>query len=190
MTRTPWQQFQEKWGSCTACSLHESRSHIVLARGTIPADLLFLGEAPGSAEDVLGRPFCGVSGQLLDHIIRRSVPESFRCAFTNLVCCIPVTEEGEKMGEPEDRCVRACSPRLQEFVRLVEPRLIVCVGRLAEDWLDEGYRHAIRLHRKIPRVSLKHPAAILRGHVAQRGLDIQRCEVTLRNVARDLLEKF
>jgi len=184
------------WSECRRCHLHKGREQVVLARGQVPCDVLFLGEAPGESENVLGRPFVGPAGKLLDLIVRRAIPAvvvngkssltDFRelgflsCAFTNLVACMPC-EGGEKATEPDDAAIKACTPRLQEFVRLADPRLIVCVGSLARDWLDPKYRGSISFHREIPMAAIRHPASILRMSAVQMGLEIQRCVVTIAN---------
>jgi len=113
-----YKQHREKWNDCEKCELCNQRGSVVLARGKIPCDLLFIGEAPGQSEDVLGVPFVGPAGKLLDSIIDQAtltgraeyspgsgkpVPnENFpRIAFTNLVSCIPKGEDGNKIQEPE-----------------------------------------------------------------------------------------
>lgn len=185
---TPFQHFVERWRSCTACHLHTTRQQVVLCRGTIPAQVLFIGEGPGHSEDSLGEPFVGPAGKLLDDIIAQGIPESITYAITNLVCCLPVDEEtGGKAVEPDDESIKACSVRLIEFVELCRPRLIVCVGKLAKDWLEPGYRYSIRIPRDIPQVSIVHPAWILRANVAQRGLAIQRCVVTVQSAVEQYL---
>lgn len=198
MTLTPFQKHVNRWSSCTACPLWEGRQQVVLARGTLPCDVLFIGEAPGESEDVLGQPFVGPAGQLLDQIIQRAfaatqVPgtegadyNSLTWAFTNLVCCIPRDEDGGKATEPDDEYIKACSVRLIEFVEIAEPRLIVCVGALARDWLTPGYRYSIKLHRDVPRIDIIHPAAVLRANIAHRGLMVQRAVVQISNAVEEL----
>ena len=181
--------FVEKWKSCTACELHKDRQNVVLARGKIPCDVLFVGEAPGQSEDCLSAPFVGPAGQLLDKIVERAIASDVRVAFTNLVCCIPLDDDGVKVSEPPDEAIEACSIRLQEFVEIANPRLIVCVGKLAKDWLDPGWKHSIRFHAKIPLVDITHPAFILRANIAQQGLLCQKATVILRNAVEDILLK-
>ena len=196
----PWLKFVDRWRECTACHLCESREKVVLARGNLPCDVLFVGEAPGESEDSLGAPFVGPAGQLLDRIIDQAnlagtmvgVEDASgyrgfcRWALTNLVCCIPRDEYGGKATEPDDESIKACSIRLIEFVKLADPKLIVCVGKLAFDWLEPGYKYSIKLHRRIPLLDIHHPAYILRANVAQQGLLAQRCVVKLRNAVKDL----
>ena len=195
---TLFRRHVERWQNCTACSLCAGRQQVVLARGEIPCDVLFCGEAPGESEDCIGAPFIGPAGQLLDRIIERAgfnsqhidLPNNhwrpLRWAFTNLVCCIPRAEDGGKATEPNDESIRACSVRLVEFVEIADPKLIVCVGKLAKDWLDPDWRHSIELHRKIPLVAITHPGAIVRANLAMQGLMTQRCEVVLRNAVEEL----
>jgi len=192
-----YQQHVERWKGCTACDLSKVRNRVVLARGTVPCDVLFVGEAPGDSEDVVGRPFCGPAGILMDHILKRGVPAGIRVALTNLVCCLPkydnLTGEPSRKngvkGEPGDPEVEACSPRLKEFVEIAEPSLLVAVGNLARDWLDPDYRRGIKFGRKIPMVSIQHPAYIKRQNIAHQGLLVQKCVVQVRNAVLEHLEK-
>lgn len=179
--------FKDEWKECTACELHHGRINVVFARGSLPCDVLFIGEAPGESENVVGKPFMGPSGRILDTIIKKGLPDGLKWAMTNMVCCIPRDEEGDKVSEPPDECIEACSVRLVQFVELANPRLIVGVGRLAGDWLTPGYSHSIKFHKKIPLVSFTHPAAILRANVANQGLAVQRCVVTLANACEEYL---
>ena len=199
MAKSRYSLFVERWRECTACNLCESRQNVVLARGQIPCDVLMVGEAPGQSEDCLSAPFVGPAGQLLDKIVDRGLGnlmidpgpgdefEPIRVAFTNLVCCIPLDDDGVKVSEPPDEAIEACSVRLQEFVEIANPRLIVCVGKLAKDWLGPGWKHSIRFHAKIPLVDITHPAFILRANIAQQGLLVQRCVVVLRNAVEEVL---
>lgn len=205
------------WIDCERCELCKRRKSVVLARGVVPAEVLMLGEAPGQSEDVLGTPFEGPAGQLLDDIILQAVPGhveigedgnkenwiiDVRIAFTNLVACIPIGEGGVKTAEPPKESIEACAPRLREFVAICKPKLIVCVGALAETWaprlldpaignmrkqyersetgLDRGIVNGIRV------VAIQHPAAILRSNVAMRGLAVQRAVVILENAMEEI----
>jgi uracil-DNA glycosylase family 4 len=179
----------EQWKDCQRCKLAETRNKVVISRGKVPCDILLLGEGPGASEDVLGKPFVGPAGQLLDEVIRRAcrgLNWEPRFAFTNLVCCIPLDDEGDKTAEPEDECVLACQPRLKEFIEIANPRLIVCVGKLAEDWTSPGYKYAVKFASHIHRIRIDHPAYLLRLNVAQKGLKIQTNIVDLRNALEDL----
>lgn len=182
---TPFQLHVAKWkNGCGAEECSRARK-IVFARGKIPADVLFIGEAPGESEDVIGQPFKGVAGELLQRIIDDAIPEGIRWAMTNVVGCIPRDEDGLKSGEPCDEQIKSCQPRLYEFINLVNPKLLVLVGTVARDWLDPKYMHGLKLGREIPMVDIKHPAAILRETVASRGLSIQRSIVVISNAVSE-----
>lgn len=150
---------REDWGSCTRCPLHEGRAKVVLGRGKLPCDILLIGEAPGESENVLGQPFVGPAGHLLDRIIRSAVPDSMAWAITNLVACIP-RQDGSKVSEPDPDDILHCAPRLDEFVRMANPRLIVCVGKLAESWVigTKGRRHLLAWYNGAM-IGIIHPAA-------------------------------
>jgi uracil-DNA glycosylase family 4 len=211
ISMTLWEQFVQRWGDCTVCELHKSRSHVVLARGQVPCDVVLCAEAPGHSEDALGLPMVGPAGYLMDQILERSLdnyehntglprPSWSMC---NLVCCIPTGEDGNKTEEPPVESIRACAPRLREFLDLCRPRLIVCVGKLAETWLDSklmgsvfhlqrGKRTQANIDRHwaadVPRIKIDHPAFLLRTNQAVRGLAVQRCVVNLVNALEEFVK--
>lgn len=175
---SPWQQFKSKWENCSNCSLCEVRKNIVLCKGKVPCDVLFVGEAPGLNEDALGIPFVGPAGKLLDQQIGEalvnSCNEELRVCFTNLVCCIPKIN-GRKTGEPPKETVAACSARLDEFLCLCKPRMTVAVGDLAKKNLAE-----------LADVSITHPAAILRAEIVRKDLMDHKVVVILENALREI----
>lgn len=139
-----WRQHVARWRDCRECELCSNRKNIVLARGIIPADVVFVGEAPGPSEDVLGSPFVGPAGKLLDRLISEAGwnvsdhgVSPVRYAFTNLVACIPKDDQGSKWGEPPKDAILSCAPRLRDFIEVCRPKLIVAVGQLAEKWLPK-----------------------------------------------------
>jgi len=172
---TPYQKHIEQWRDCRKCLLCDQRKRVVFARGQVPCEVLFIGEAPGASEDVLGKTFCGPAGHLLDRIIEQSqaVRFPYTYALTNLVCCYPRDAKGEGNHEPPEEAIKACAPRLRQFIRLCRPRLIICVGKLASKWINNT-------------VEIIHPAAILRMDVSQRGLAVQRCVVTIADAVAGL----
>lgn len=196
---TKFQQHLATWSNCTACSLCERRSKVVLVRGVLPAEVLFIGEAPGESENVIGRPFVGPAGKLLDTIIYEALGDNYRYALTNLVACIPYDETGNKAGEPEKEAIQACAPRLGEIVRIAKPKLIVRVGSLSKKWVTgspgaAGYELIFgNVHKVVvdwaPTIRFAdviHPAAIIRQNVAMQGLSIQKAVVTIANAVEEL----
>jgi len=181
---TRYQAHRKKWIDCTACPLHQGRTQVVLARGHLPADILFVGEAPGASEDVLGRPFVGPAGHLLDSIVDQALDAvpGIGVAFTNLVACIPKTgATTAKIGEPPAQAIQACNPRLLELIDLCHPQLIVGVGVLATKHLEALDSSMVMV------ISIVHPAAILRMDISQRGLAIQRATIALEDAATELV---
>jgi DNA polymerase len=200
----PWELHIEKWTGCIACPLHEGRRNVVLARGQLPCQVLFIGEAPGESEDVEGAPFVGPAGQLLDSIIADSIPSTIRCAFTNVVACIP-KEDGRKSHEgPTRECAKACEGRLREFVHIAQPLVIVQVGEVARKFVDGqaqfypeqyqrlrdfgGYELPWLKNRAYPFIewcNIDHPSFILRMPSAQKNLARHRCCTRLASMVRD-----
>lgn len=179
---TPYQTHRKRWRKCTSCELHERRNQVVLARGRVPAPVLFIGEAPGASEDVIGRPFVGPAGKLLDRVIERAIDGRCDYAITNLVACIPKGEDGAKAVEPSKACIMHCKERLQEFVALCKPKLVVCVGKLAAKWVP----NVIATTGEWAVVEIIHPAAILRMNVAQQGLAMQRAMIVVSDAVDEL----
>lgn len=189
MKLTLWEQHKETWKNCQRCFLCHKRSKVVLGRGSIPANVVFIGEGPGHGEDTTGYPFKGPAGHVLDEIISRSIPRNLTYAITNLIACIPlgVGEEEGKTDKPPEESVLACTPRLQEFIRIADGpnenqiKLIVCVGNDPRDWLNPYSPEHIRFHRWISRIHIMHPSAMLRRNYALRMDDIQQA---INNIAR------
>lgn len=183
---TPFAKHALKWKGCTRCPLHKVRQRVCIARGKIPAEVIFIGEAPGISEDALGQPFIGPAGRLLDKQIGAALddanvdPPSF--CFSNLVGCIPKEEDSRrKKEEPLPEEIEACYPRLEELFNLVKPKLIVAVGSLSEKQAKK------RNWKEIAKViSIVHPAYILRADVGQQRLLYDRVIIQLSDAFTEL----
>ena len=169
-----YEDHRAKWIDCQKCLLCKCRTNVVLTRGKIPSDILFVGEAPGDSEDVIGKPFVGPAGRLLDYIIERSLDGQYDYAMTNVVCCIP-KDVGNAKGEPPKEAILACQPRLLEFIEICQPKLIIAVGLLPAKFVPNPNKSA--------RLNLIHPAAILRMDASQQSLAIKRCVVAVEDAA-------
>lgn len=167
-----WLEHVERWRDCQQCPLAQQRDCICLARGIVPADVLFIGEAPGMSEDALGRPFIGPAGQRLDRIIERALPAGLPIALTNLVACFPREAKQAGDNEPERGEILACRGRLVEFVNIAQPRLIVRVGSLAQSYCN--------FDGSVPYADIVHPAWILRRPLAAQHGDTNKAVVTIR----------
>lgn len=198
---SPFQLHRRKWESCTLCPLHETRQRVCIARGSLPCDVLFIGEAPGVSEDVFGQPFVGPAGKLLDQMIANSLRQSgksLKLAFTNLVGCIPLEEEEDgttaKTEEPSEESIEACAPRLTELVHIAKPRAIVTVGKLSKKHVSGQAQFSLSKDGSLPWlkgeflkfIDVIHPAWILRADVSQKGLAIQRCIAHLTDLFEEL----
>lgn len=159
----------KKYKGCTLCPLHETAHTYVFHRGASPCDILFVGEAPGTHEDLSGLPFVGPSGDLLDKMIflcRQELKDSpyvpkgehndLLVGITNIVCCRPL-DENRKIRPPKVSEAKACNPRYQETIYATKPGLIVLLGSTAKKF------HKIqKALAGIPTLLLKHPAYVLR----------------------------
>lgn len=152
-------RFRELWSGGCDSSLCPEAQHICLWRGDLPCDILFVGEAPSIAADVVGEVFTGEMRAIMDPAIKEAGAEGFRCAYTNLVCCVPRSPEGRgKVIPPPQEAIIACRRRLRDFIRLCRPKLIMAVGyharcALGEMQSEEGL--------PTPVAHMPHPATVL-----------------------------
>jgi DNA polymerase len=154
---------------CTACSLHNSARHPVPGEGHPRAELLCVGEAPGANEDDQGRPFVGDAGQLLTKIlgaIQLTREEVFIC---NVLKHRP---PGNRDPLPDE--VTACQPYLLRQIELVQPRVILALGRFAAQSLLQttaaigALRGKLHQYQGVPLIVTYHPAALLRNEAWKR----------------------
>ena len=150
--------------SCTRCPLHTTRTNVVFGQGVPTAEVLFVGEGPGQSEDEQGLPFVGRSGQLLDkYLFAIDLDRNQNCYIANIVKCRP-----PKNRDPQAEEQDACIPYLNDQIQLVQPKIIVCLGRIAAARLiHDGYR-ITREHgtwsqqQGIWMTAFYHPSALLR----------------------------
>ena len=185
-----YSEHKAKWKDCRRCELCDQRKQIVLARGIVPCDVLFVGEAPGASENVLGQPFVGPAGILLDRIILQGLDGQWDYAITNLVACFPRDAKKTKNHEPTKQSIKACAERLREFYQMAKPKAVVYVGKLAELHGPVMLHAVLKGQKEVITTSITHPAAILRMDISQKGLAIQRCVVALEDLAEELAERY
>lgn len=143
--------------NCRSCKLHLYRKNVVYGRGDIPAKILFIGEAPGKDENLLGEPFVGLSGKLLDKILedskKRSRVDNIPSFYiVNTVMCRPTNEKHGENRQPSAAEIIACSENIMQIYNAVKPEIIVLIGKIAEKYYS---------HLK-PNISIYHPAFLLR----------------------------
>jgi uracil-DNA glycosylase len=147
---------------CRRCRLHESKTHYVPGEGNNRPDILFIGEGPGETEDQFGRPFIGKAGQLLDKIIQKMGLGREDVFIGNVVKCRPPNNR-----EPLKDEVDACMPYLLKQVEILQPKVIVCLGKVAlNNLLGTSYsmgriRGQLLSFHGIPLMPTYHPAYIL-----------------------------
>lgn len=156
---------------CDSCSLSLSRTNIVLYRGNPRANIMIVGEAPGAEEDRERRPFIGKTGSYFINLLIRNGLTIRDLYITNAVLCRP----NDNVDPGEDQ-LNACSEWLLRQIRLVNPLVIIAVGRIALSRLDPSFRltrSKITSEEMVPRqpstlrgitvIPIRHPSAILRA---------------------------
>lgn len=125
MTDT-WEQLLSDCKACTACKLSESRTNCVFGVGNKNADIMFIGEAPGESEDLSGTPFVGRAGQLLDKFLFAVDIDREDVYIANILKCRP-PKNRDPLPEEEDACIDF----LRRQLKLIQPKIIVCLGRIS-----------------------------------------------------------
>lgn len=147
---------------CTVCPLHKTRRQAVPGYGPVTARIMAVGEAPGETEDREGKPFVGAAGQLLTRLLESVGLDRRDIYITNIIKCRP---PGNR--DPEQAEVEACSHFLDEQIEMLQPDIILILGRHALARLLPGAGTISRLHGQRVRrdsrvyVPLYHPAAAL-----------------------------
>lgn len=173
IARMEWDELQGAVTACTSCALCKSRKQTVFGVGERHAQWMLIGEAPGAEEDARGEPFVGQAGKLLDNMLAavglsRAGAGADAVYIANVLKCRP---PGNRNPEPEE--VAQCEPFLRRQIALVQPRLIVVMGRFAAQALLgtdstiaslRGRAHAYSCEgRSIPVIVTYHPAYLLRN---------------------------
>jgi DNA polymerase len=149
--------------SCEGCELAKTRTNCVFGVGNEKARLMFVGEAPGEQEDLTGTPFVGRAGQLLDKFLFAVDIDREDVYIANILKCRP-PKNRDPLPAEEDACIG----HLREQVRLIRPRIIVCLGRIAAMRLiDPEYKITKQHGEWVERggylmTAVYHPAALLR----------------------------
>ena len=161
--RSALEQVANEAAGCTRCRLAEGRRTVVFGSGNPDADLMFIGEGPGAEEDRQGLPFVGAAGQLLTKIIQAIDLRRDQVYICNVVKCRPPNNR-----DPQPDEVAACRSYLEAQIRLVRPKLIVALGRVAAQTLlgtEESLGRMRGTWHQVLDVPVRvtyHPAALLR----------------------------
>lgn len=158
-----WPQLQTVVASCTACVLHQSRTNTVFGVGNHQAQVMVIGEAPGADEDQQGEPFVGRAGKLLNNMLLAIGFKREQVYIANILKCRP---PGNRDPRPEE--IAQCEHFLKRQVELIQPKVIIALGRIAAHNLMKvetpigrmrGKQHH---YGKTPVVVTYHPAYLLR----------------------------
>ena len=151
-----WEQLRQRCLACRACSLAQERTQVVFGVGDPAAEVLLVGEAPGANEDKQGEPFVGRAGKLLDDMLQMIGLSRERIYITNSVKCRPPQNRDPLNTEKE-----ACSGYLRRQMELMQPKILVCLGRISAMEHHAGARSVLPAggHRKDGHVPPGGPAA-------------------------------
>lgn len=158
-----WEKLKCECLNCRRCPLCETRNNVVFGVGPENAEVLFIGEGPGEQEDLKGEPFVGRGGKLLDDMLELIDLDRTKIYIANMVKCRP-----PKNRDPLETEQMACAEWLRRQIDLLQPKLIVCLGRIsAMKFIKPDFRitkeHGQWFEMDGRRVmALYHPAALLR----------------------------
>jgi DNA polymerase len=171
VARLDWPALREAVAACTACTLCTSRKQTVFGVGHPNAHWMIIGEAPGAQEDEQGEPFVGAAGQLLDAMLRAldlsradDGDPAARVYIANTLKCRP---PGNRNPQPDE--MARCEPFLLRQIELVQPRIILAMGRFAVQALLRSsepigrLRGRVHRYQGVPLVVTYHPAYLLRN---------------------------
>ena len=187
-TEARWKALEERCRECRKCPLCETRTNCVFGTGNRNADLMFVGEAPGEQEDLTGVPFVGRAGQLLDKFLYAVDIERKDVYIANILKCRP-PKNRDPLPEEEDACIEY----LREQVKLIRPKVIVCLGRISAmrlikpdfkitkehgTWFEKG---------NYLMTAVYHPAALLRDPRKKEDMleDMKRIKAKLDELKGD-----
>ena len=159
-----WEELEAACASCNKCELHKTRTNVVLGVGNKSAEVLFVGEGPGENEDLKGEPFVGRGGALLDDMLKIiNLDRHKNIYIANIVKCRPPNNRDPHPTERE-----MCIGWLHAQFMLIEPKIVVCLGRIAAmELIDKDFKitqdHGKWYERNgLAVMALYHPAALLR----------------------------
>ena len=157
------QELKERCMDCRRCSLCTGRHNMVFGDGSETAEIMFIGEGPGEQEDLTGIPFVGPAGKLFDSMLEMIDLDRSRVYIANIVKCRPPGNRDPLNTEQE-----ACREWLQSQINIINPKIIVCLGRIAAKALIKDDFRITKEHGQWferdgrPIMATYHPSALLR----------------------------
>lgn len=152
-----FEKLREQWEGCRKCPIGGYAIKHVFGRGDPKSKVVFIGEGPGRSEDVIGLPFVGRAGKLLEAAIEAAGFSAKSAFFTNLLACRPCDKDGGPNRAPLDIEVVNCSSRLKDILSAMKPKAVVWLGRV-----PQSHAPLFREWTKARSFHLYHPAFILR----------------------------
>lgn len=158
-----WESLKQACLQCSKCELAQTRQNVVFGVGPQNAEVLFVGEGPGGQEDLQGEPFVGPAGQFLDDMLSIIGLGRHNCYIGNIIKCRPPQNRDPLPTEQE-----ACIGWLRMQTKLLQPKIIVCLGRIAaQKLIKEDFKitkeHGVWFEKGgIRFIALYHPSALLR----------------------------
>ena len=158
-----WKELKQECAQCRRCGLGETRHHLVFGDGAEDARIMLIGEGPGEQEDLQGLPFVGPAGKLLDDMLEMIYLDRTKVYIANIVKCRPPHNRDPQFVEQ-----KCCGEWLQRQIALVDPAIIVCLGRIAATALIKDPFRITREHGQWFDVNgrrcmaIYHPSALLR----------------------------
>lgn len=187
-----WEDLKEACQNCSGCGLCAGRHNVVFGVGRTDADVMLIGEGPGEQEDLQGIPFVGAAGKFLDDMLSIIDLNRRNVYIANIVKCRPPNNRDPKDDEQD-----ACIGYLMRQIELVQPKIIVCLGRIAaRQIIDPDYRitreHGTWICRNgVWMTAIYHPSALLRD-VSKRPEtfeDLLEIREKIRRIKADITEK-
>lgn len=171
VAKLSWNELAQQVANCQLCDLHATRKQAVFGVGNQQADWLIIGEAPGAEEDRQGEPFVGRAGQLLNAMLKAIGLAREQVYIANILKCRPPNNR-----DPLPEEAACCSPYLQRQIELIQPRLILALGRIAAQRLLQTNTSLARLRGQVhtleatgtPVIVTYHPAYLLRSPAEKR----------------------
>ena len=184
--------------SCTACHLYKRATQTVFGEGPKTAPIMLVGEQPGDYEDLAGKPFVGPAGKLMDRALEEAGIDRSHVYVTNAVKHFKWEPQGKRRihKKPNSREIAACRPWLEAELRLVKPKLLVCLGATAAQAVFGPLFRVTRERGKVlssrfaPKVlATVHPSSLLRqSDEESRQREYKRFVLDLRAVVKAATE--
>lgn len=159
-----WQELESACQGCQRCELGKTRTNLVFGVGCKDTEVLFIGEGPGEQEDLKGEPFVGRAGQLLDKMLKAVDLDRSKIYIANMVKCRP-PHNRDPLPEEQELCLEW----LRNQVKLIHPKIIVCLGRISGMKLIKPDLKITQEHGRwfekngVLMMPMLHPAALLRN---------------------------